>query len=145
MKLLLGIVAALGLISSPFLAAADKKVEGDAPKKANDQRLVMEVNEVTISKNGNAVTITAKGQVNTGGWNRPALLPYVYAAPPADGVYTFEFVAQAPGGMSTQVISPIEVRYTWSEFPATAKSIRIISASNEVIKPLAEDAKAPGK
>jgi hypothetical protein len=65
MKLFLGTLA-IGLISS-ISFAADKKVEGEAPKKAGGQKLVMEVSEVTVAKDGAAVTIMAKGQVNSGG------------------------------------------------------------------------------
>lgn len=135
MKLYLGILA-IGLLSAISFAA--DKVEGEAPKKAKGQKLVMEVSEVTVTKDGTAVTITAKGQVNSGGWSKPVLVPYIYVTPPADGVYTFEFVANEPEGMSTMALAPVEAKHVWKDVPAGAKSVRVVSSSNEQVKPLAK-------
>ena len=98
----------------------------------------MEVKEVELKviKEGGSLTITAKGVVSTGGWSDPELAQYIYITPPADGIYSFDFIAKKPTGIVTQVITPIEAQFVWKDFPAELKGIRVIAEKNEIIKPL---------
>jgi hypothetical protein len=72
------------------------------------------------------LVVTAYGNVPTGGWTGPTLEPRVYVAPPADGIWDYDFKATPPAGPATQVITPIEATHTWPDYsPATLKGVRI--------------------
>jgi hypothetical protein len=43
-----------------------------------------------------ALTISAIGQVNSGGWSNPELGPWSYITPPADGILDLDFLATPP-------------------------------------------------
>ncbi|MDQ3185105.1 MAG: hypothetical protein M3Q16_01300 [Pseudomonadota bacterium] len=74
--------------------------------------------------------ISASGNVPTGGWSNPRLVPYIYIQPPPDGIYDFDFVADPPEGIATQVISPIEVVHVWKDLPDRLKGVRIHASQN---------------
>ena len=74
--------------------------------------------------------ITASGTVPTGGWSNPKLDPYIYIQAPPNGIYDFNFVADPPEGVATQVITPIEAVYTWEHFPEGVKGIRVHASQN---------------
>jgi hypothetical protein len=40
--------------------------------------------------------------------------------------------------MSTMALAPVEAKLVWKDVPAGAKSVRVIAASGEVVKPLAK-------
>lgn len=52
-------------------------------------------------------TLSAVGTVPSSGWTDPALSPYYYVMPPADGIWDYEFVARPPGGIAATVISDV--------------------------------------
>lgn len=74
--------------------------------------------------------ITASGTVRTGGWSNPALMPHIHIQPPPDGIYGFDFVANPPEEVATQVISPIEVTDRWENLPEDVKGVRIHASNN---------------
>jgi Protein of unknown function (DUF5818) len=76
------------------------------------------------------LAITAQGTVPTPGWKAPALIPYVYIQPPPDGIYDFDFVAEPPGGLTPQVLTPIAVRHTVPSVPVTLMGVRIHASTN---------------
>ena len=77
------------------------------------------------------LNITAKGNVSSSGWTKPELVPFVYVAPPQDGIYDFDFNAVPPSGPSATVITPIEATYRLSPLPDTLKGVRIHAAQNK--------------
>lgn len=74
--------------------------------------------------------ISASGTVPTGGWSSPRLVPYIYIQPPPDGIFDFDFVADPPEGIVTQVISPIDAVYVWKDFPERLRGVRIHASQN---------------
>ena len=74
--------------------------------------------------------ITASGTVPTGGWSNPKLDPYIYIQAPPNGIYDFNFVADPPEGVATQVISPIEAIFIMENFTSDVKGVRIHASQN---------------
>ena len=101
---------------------------------------VIEVTGVTLEilkKNPPILVITSKGNVSSGGWSNGQLIPFVYIMPPSDGIYEFDFVADEPTGISTQVISEITSQsFMWDDFPADLKGVKVYSSSNSKIETL---------
>ncbi len=56
--------------------------------------------------------IEADGFVNTSGWKNPTLSKHIYITPPEDGVQGYDFVANEPGGIVTQMLTPVKTTYT---------------------------------
>lgn len=84
---------------------------------------------IVIPERPPAISIYAKGRVNSSGWSRPELLPFVYIAPPADGILDVDFVAEAPTGVALPVISPITVSVSIS-VPTWLRGVRVHSSTN---------------
>ncbi|SHL37428.1 hypothetical protein SAMN05216428_102186 [Nitrosospira sp. Nsp11] len=74
--------------------------------------------------------ITASGTVPTGGWSNPKLDPYIYIQAPPNGIYDFNFVADPPEGVATQVISPIEATFSMENLTSDVKGVRIHASQN---------------
>ncbi len=74
--------------------------------------------------------IDAVGLVPTGGWKNGQLIPYVYVQFPPDGIWDFEFVADAPDGPATDVISVITADYLWHAYPTELKGVRVHAVTN---------------
>jgi hypothetical protein len=94
---------------------------------------VLEVNEVKLAVLESfppKLRIAASGTVPTGGWTNPKLEPFIFIQPPPDGIYDFDFVADPPEGVATQVITPIEAVYVWENFPEGVKGIRVHASQN---------------
>ena len=67
---------------------------------------------VTWDNSSYELTITASGEVNTGGWTDPEI--QLNAESPESGILQFELVAQPPGGdYVTQVFTPIGASKTF--------------------------------
>lgn len=79
------------------------------------------------------LNINTEGNTRTGGWSNPQLVSYKYVAPPADGIYEFDFKAQPPAGIVTQVITPIETSYILDPLPDDLKGIRIYAEENNKV------------
>ena len=82
--------------------------------------------------------IIAIGNVNSSGWKKGSLIPYIYITPPADGIYEFDFVAEPPTGPALSVILPIVAQGQWEDFPPDLKGVKIYSSTNSVISMLNE-------
>lgn len=74
--------------------------------------------------------ITASGTVPTSGWSNPKLDPYIYIQAPPDGIYDFNFVADPPEGVATQVISPIEAAFIMENLTSDVKGVRVHASQN---------------
>jgi hypothetical protein len=77
--------------------------------------------------------VSAYGQTRTGGYTHVRLEPRVYVAPPADGIYEFDFVATPPSGIATTVITPVTATCA---HPAHAgiKGVRVYAETNQIEK-----------
>ncbi len=97
---------------------------------------VMDVTEVTLNiqkTNPPSLVISCHGIVNTGGWSHGKLVPFIYVMPPADGIYEFDFVANAPTGIVIQVVTPITAEdFVWEDFPAELKGVKVYASQNNI-------------
>ncbi|MDZ7264721.1 MAG: hypothetical protein ONB16_09065 [candidate division KSB1 bacterium] len=101
---------------------------------------ILEVHSVSIEpvkKNPSQFKITAAGLVTTGGWNEPRLIPYSYLNPPPDGIYDFDFVAEAPDpkDVVTMVMTKINVDFIWEKQPAELNGVRVHASKNWMVAP----------
>ncbi len=101
---------------------------------------ILNIKEIKLSiekSNPPNLIVDAKGEVTTGGWSNGRLIPYIYIAPPADGIYEFDFVADSPDGIVPQVITPIDAKpFVWNGFPDELKGVKIYTSSNSKIEKL---------
>lgn len=65
------------------------------------------------------IHLVATGQVPTSGWRNAALNPWFYIAPPKDGVQDFDFTADEPVGIVSQVVVPVTAEVLIDRDPAT--------------------------
>ncbi|HEY1192233.1 MAG TPA: hypothetical protein VGE74_31705 [Gemmata sp.] len=108
-------VGALGSVAT----AEDKKEEkGEVLKK------VIEVKH-EFDKDKKKLTLTAVGQVPTGGWSGAKLTPRKTKEAPKDGIYEFDLTAVRPNGIVTQVISRVKASHTWENPPADIKGVKV--------------------
>ena len=82
------------------------------------------------------LNIGGEGNTRTGGWLIPQLVPYEYAAPPADGIYEFGFKAQPRAGIATQAITTIKTSYTML-LPNNLRGVKIYAEENNMVAMLA--------
>lgn len=123
------------LTSTIIISAAVVAVSGEDTKKnagkAKEEK-VMEVDEVILSylkANRPQLQIEAKGKTRMGGW-KVRLSERVYAVPPADGIYAYDFVGTAPE-MGTAAITPVSAKIIRDDIPKELKGVRVIAETNQ--------------
>ncbi|MEO7340573.1 MAG: hypothetical protein ABI073_06825 [Luteolibacter sp.] len=89
------------------------------------QLAILKTNPLTLR-------IIATGLVTSSGWGEPQLSRYVYIAPPVDGIYDFDFLANRPGGTVLQPILPITAAFQWQPFPTELKGVRIHASAGSL-------------
>jgi hypothetical protein len=85
--------------------------------------------------------VRAKGTVPTPRWREAELLPYVYIAPPPDGVYDFDFVGRPPHGVEPPVIGHLRAEHRLQGLPRGFRGVRVHASTNakvEFLHPPAE-------
>lgn len=80
-----------------------------------------------------ALTISANGDVNSGGWSTPTLSPWSCTVPPSDGLLDLDFLAAPPpaGVIVTQGFVPIRAHLVLP-VPAWVRGVRVHAAQNSV-------------
>lgn len=111
-------VAALALAQSA--SAEDKKEE----KKGEVLKTIIDVS-YEYDKDKKNLTVSAIGQVPTGGWGGATLTPRKTKDAPKDGIYEYDLTAVRPGGIVTQVISKVTAKHTWDNAPADIKGVKV--------------------
>ena len=94
---------------------------------------ILEVTKVTLviqKTNPPRLVVNAKGTVSSGGWSNPQLNQIVHVMPPEDGIYQFDFVADAPSGSATQGVEEIEAEFVWVDFPEDLKGVKVNASLN---------------
>lgn len=104
-------------------------------------RTVESVSAVFLKSNPPTFLVQAAGTVPTGGWSDGQLAPRVYITPPDDGLWDFDFIAKAPRGITTAVISPIGASFSLFDPPTWVKGARVHASLNSADS--ASDAAAP--
>ena len=110
------VVAALALSAS----AEDKK---DA-KKGEVLKTITNAT-YAFDKDKKTLTVTATGQVPTGGWSGAALTPRLTTKAPKDGIYEYDLTAVRPTGIVTEALAKVKASHTWDNPPADIKGVTV--------------------
>jgi hypothetical protein len=105
-------------------AAAEDKKEA----KGEVLKTVVEVTH-EFDKDKKKLTVTAVGQVPTGGWKDAKLTPRATKEAPKDGIYEYDLTAVRPEGIATQVISKVKASHTWENPPKDMKGIKVYGST----------------
>jgi hypothetical protein len=128
----------LALTTTALLCLAALASPGAFAQQKPNPVLVYEVISVDLSfekSNPPNALVKAKGKVTTGGYKNPRLEPVKYSAPPADGIQDLRFMADAPTGMVTQVITELETPLLRIEkIPDWFRGVRVIAEKNKIEK-----------
>lgn len=134
----------LPIITCFVIASLLMACEGNGDRSPNGQ--LQQVHEVTaiqlsvLESLPQQLKIDAEGNARSGGWSNPQLVPYEYIAPPADGIYEFDFKAQPPADFATQAITPIKTGYTMNPLPENLKGVKIYAEQNNAVAMLEQSA-----
>jgi phenylpyruvate tautomerase PptA (4-oxalocrotonate tautomerase family) len=120
---------AFGAAIAVVLAGSAIAQKGGDKKDAKGE-VLKTITDVTValSKDKKEATVTATGQVPTGGWTGAKLTPRVTTKAPADGIYEFELTAVKPTGIVTQVISEVKATHAWANPPADLKGVKVFGS-----------------
>jgi hypothetical protein len=138
-----GLFVALGLAAcdssktdtaATAVAPAAPKYSGRSQQMYQGQEMIDKIDTASI-KLGKPGTLDmqASGSVGMPGYKNAAFLPRINAAPPKDGVYEVDAVADKPAS-GTPAPTPIEIKGDWSPYPADhLKGVKFISKTNSVV------------
>jgi hypothetical protein len=99
------------------------------------KRLVLSVESVDLYVIKTAppkLAITAHGYVSTSGWRDSTLEivdPATELSP--DGVLDLNFMAEPPGGISLQVLTPVTASFVWEQDADKVVAVRVVARTNE--------------
>lgn len=96
---------------------------------------VLEVTSVSFALTKSlppGLIVHATGKVSSSGWSNGRLVPYVYLAPPQDGIWDFDFIATRPERIALTVISPISASEFIEPMPSWCRGVRVRAGSNEM-------------
>ena len=129
---IVGVATVVTLFSQGMLAmnAEEKPPQPVTVKKVLSAKLVAEKGSLTV---------TAVGEVPTGGYTKPTLTRVQYFKQPDDGIQDYTFEAVPPAGIATQVVSKVTATDTWPSLPGWVKGVRIHGVGDgTLVKMLAE-------
>lgn len=88
---------------------------------------------IKVGKPGSLI-IDVTGSVGMAGYTKAAFLPRINAAPPKDGVYEVDVVADRPAAPGAPGVTPISVDKAWPGYPADRlKGVKFIGKTNSVV------------
>jgi hypothetical protein len=88
-----------------------------------------------VANDPSMLFLKASGVVTTGGWKAPQLIPFVYLNPAKDGIYEFDFIAEAPAPTDevTKITTKIECNFKMENMPKDLKGVKVYSSSNSKV------------
>jgi len=98
------------------------------------KELIYEVDDVKITyikRSPPEYRIDATGKTRTAGWSKAELSAVVYVQPPPDGIYDYQFVAEPPSEVSSQVLTPISSQKVLEKMPTGFRGVRVHAESNK--------------
>jgi hypothetical protein len=138
-----GLFAALGLAACDSSKPDDTAAATPAPAKSMARQAQFYAGQEQISKvdtasvkAGKAGTLEmqASGAAGMPGYKNAGFVPRINAAPPKDGIYEVDVVADKPATPGAAVMTPIEVKGAWSPYPAEhLKGVKFIAKTNSVV------------
>ena len=117
-------------------AAPIKKDLGRSQVMYQGQEPIVKIAAAVVEpgKTADSLILKATGETAGPGYTDATLLPRIYPAPPADGIYEVDVVATKPAGAMVANPTPIEVKETWSHYPAAhLKAVRFMAKGNQVM------------
>jgi hypothetical protein len=141
------VILAAGLCVLAGLAACDSSKPAEVaasppPPKSmarsqqmyQGQEMIAKIDTADISiRSPTVLDMHVAGSVGMAGYKNAAFLPRINAAPPKDGVYEVDVVADKPASPGAAAVTPIEVKKAWSPFPAEhLKGVKFFSQGNSV-------------
>ena len=128
------------------LSACDSKEEAAAPPPppksmarpqqmyaGQEQIAKLDSASIKVSAPGK-LEMDAAGSVGMAGYKNAAFLPRINAAPPKDGVYEVDVVADRPATPGAAVVTPIEIKKAWAPYPTDhLKGVKFFAKSNSVV------------
>ena len=141
----LAAVAACLLLAgcSEKAAAPPADAQAEAPKKSlarqvqfyQGQDNVQSIQSASVKAvAGGGYDLEAKATTDGGGWTKVGFLPRVYAAPPPDGIYEVDVVADKPAAPGAAGPTPVDVKSGWDRYKdGRVKGVKFISKTNEVV------------
>jgi hypothetical protein len=138
-----GLFAALGLSACDSSKSADTAAAPPPPPKSmarqaqfyagQEQVSTVETAAIKVGKAG-ALEMQAAGSVGMPGYKNAGFVPRINAAPPKDGIYEVDVVADKPTAPGAAVMTPIAVKGAWSPYPAEhLKGVKFIAKTNSVV------------
>jgi hypothetical protein len=97
-------------------------------------RKIYDVQEVRLEldrESTPALFLQASGRTRTTGYSNPTLVSLEYTQPPADGIQDYDFVAEEPGGLALQALTPIRAVVELDQVPDWFRGVRIHSETNQ--------------
>jgi len=125
-----------GLAAAALFCGMAAAARGD--ERRSQPVKINQVLSATLKVEGGALTVTAVGQVPTGGYTKPTLTRVTYIRRPPDGIQDYTFQATPPDGPATQVISEVKASDTWPAMPAWLKGVRIHGIGQGVLVKMLE-------
>ena len=140
------VLMAAGLTALIGLSACDSKEEAAAPPPppksmarpqqmyaGQEQIAKVDSASIKVSEPGK-LQMDAAGSVSMAGYKNAAFLPRINAAPPKDGVYEVDVVADKPAAPGAAAVTPIEIKKAWAPYPADhLKGVKFFAKSNSVV------------
>lgn len=141
------VILAAGLFAVLGLSACDSSKSDEAaatppPTKSMARQAQFYAGQEQISKVDTAtvavgapgtLTMNAAGSTGMAGYKNAGFVPRINAAPPKDGVYEVDVVADKPP-TGAAVATPIEVKGAWSPYPSEhLKGVKFIAKTNSVV------------
>jgi hypothetical protein len=140
------VILAAGLFAALGLSACDSSKTDDAPvavapksmaRQAQfyaGQEQVAKLDSASIEVGKAGLEMKAAGSVGMAGYKNAGFVPRINAAPPKDGVYEVDAVADKPATPGAAAPTPIELKGAWSPYPAEhLKGVKFISKTNSVV------------
>jgi len=130
-------LAACGQEPAPAEAVAEPEIPlaAETTVPTHTELPVTRIDSVMISRPDNApgsVVIQVAGSVGSVGWTDAKLVPA--ETEPTPTMRSFHFVATSPDLIDANAApQPIEVRTEFDAFPTDVQTVRILSATNEVM------------
>jgi hypothetical protein len=126
-RLLAVLGLSIALVLTPGIQSLNAEEKPPQPvtiKKVVSAKLVAEKGLLTVS---------AVGEVPTGGYTKPTLTRVQYFKQPDDGIQDYTFEAVPPTGIVTQVVSEVAATDKWPSLPGWVKGVRIHGVGDGVL------------
>jgi hypothetical protein len=117
-------------------APAPKKLLSRSAQMYAGQEQILDVDSATVAlgKTPDTLELTASGKTSAPGYTELAFLPRINPGPPADGIYDVDVIGYKPQGVAAQVVTPVEVKGQWDNYPKTElKGVRFVTKTKEVV------------